>query len=126
MKSMNRTEAQDDGFSLLEVIIAFTVLAISLSIGVQTISGGTGTFKKSAEISRTAIAIDELWSTKIREINNEENRSGELENGVKWRYRSTAIPGKTTVPLYVVKVLVTETDSWEKAVDFTYFVSGKP
>lgn len=124
--SASNHETNDAGFSLLEVIIAFTVLSISLAIGVQTISSGANTFKRATLVSNISFAIDELWVQEIRKINTQGSKSGELPRGIKWQYVSTQVPDQRSIPIYSVAVQITSSETWEGAYKFTYFVGGKP
>ena len=43
-------DGHEAGFTLLETIIAFLILAISLALGVETISQGARTFLRSGDM----------------------------------------------------------------------------
>lgn len=116
----------DAGFSLLEVIVAFTILAISLSYVVQTISSGTQMFNRSANLSRISIAVEDLWVREVRDVNGVVDKSGTSPEGIRWRLTSEAIPTTKKVPLYVVRIEMAESENSSTPYRFTYILSGKP
>lgn len=51
-----------DGFALLEVIIAFLVLSLTLTVTIQVISRGAGTISRSVELDGAMLVMDRLAS----------------------------------------------------------------
>lgn len=104
------------GFSLLEVLVAFTILALSLGVLMQvfsqalnaaTLSGSYGRATALAEAGMDLVGIDIPLEPG--------QRSGETEDGLHWRVQVTEVPmanllpGEAPLPIYLVSSEV----SWD-------------
>lgn len=104
------------GFSLLEVLVAFTILALSLGVLMQvfsqalnaaSLSGTYGRATALAEAGMDLVGIDIPLESGLR--------SGETEDGLQWRVQVTEVPiadllaGEAPLPAYLVSSEVT----WE-------------
>lgn len=103
------------GFSLLEILVAFVILAFSLAAIYQSAGGSV-----NAAISDERHSYALLLAQSV--LNNYQGvppgglaKSGQLENGYSWRFtavkREDNSDTKLTWPLYDVKVVV----SWGNA-----------
>ena len=121
-----QVESMESGFSLLEVIVAFGILAISLAYSTQTISSGTQTFGRSAALSNLAATIANLRAMELKNINGEVRKAGQSEFGMRWEYTSSLIPSGKKTAMYLVRVQVTEPGADAPPYKFNYLISGKP
>lgn len=109
------------GFTLLEVLVAFVILAFTLAIIYQAAGGSVrGTIK--GERQTYALALAESVLNTYRGVpEGGMARSGELENGFRWHIEATPRPvpeeqrNRTAVPLYDVRVRV----EWDGAAGVT-------
>jgi general secretion pathway protein I len=73
------------GFSLLEVLVAFAILAVSLGVLLGIFSRATGATIASAQYSQAATLAESLLTLAGHEIALEEGAvSGETESGFSW------------------------------------------
>ena len=83
--------AAQRGFSLLEVLVAFSILALSLGVLMQIFSSAMRNAMLSQQYSNaTLLAQSTLSSVGIEEPLQEGERSGEWDNGMRWRLFVTA------------------------------------
>ena len=81
---MRRRRSQH-GFSLLEVLVAFAILAVSLGVLLGIFSRATGATIASAQYSQAATLAESLLTLVGHEILLEEGTvSGETESGFSW------------------------------------------
>jgi general secretion pathway protein I len=74
------------GFSLLEVLVAFIILALALGVLMRIFSGGLGNISAAEHYSRAvAIAESELANVGVESPLAEGERTGEVEPGYSWR-----------------------------------------
>lgn len=79
------SRATQRGYTLLEVIVAFAVLALALTLLLGSLSGGTRQIRWSADAGRAALLAQSLLDqTGVGEALQPGRSSGELEAG---RYR---------------------------------------
>ena len=77
---------QNGGFTLLEVLVAFTVLAISLGVLFEIFSTGMRASRSAEEYTRaTLLAESKLATIGITGALEEGESSGEYEDGYAWR-----------------------------------------
>lgn len=107
------------GFSLLEVLVAFIILALALGVLMRIFSGGLGNIGTAEHYSRAvAIAESELAALGVESPLAEGERTGEAATGYTWRtsvqrYETSTQPEAAAGPvdLYQVEVSV----SWDAA-----------
>ena len=81
---MRRRQSQR-GFSLLEVLVAFAILAVSLGVLLGIFSRATSATIASAQYSQAATLAESLLNLVGHEIPLEEGTvSGETESGFSW------------------------------------------
>ncbi len=85
MTAIRRDRAHQTGFSLLEVLVAFAILSISLGVLMQIFSQASRTTVVSSQYSRAA----SLAEAKLNQVGNtitleEGSVSGEPESGFAW------------------------------------------
>jgi general secretion pathway protein I len=81
--------ARQRGFTLLEVIIAFAVLALALTLLLGTLSGSAREVRASADAGRAALHAQSLLDqVGVGEALSPGNRDGEFEDGrYRWHLR---------------------------------------
>lgn len=82
-----RRNSRTQGFTLLEVLVAFTILALMMGVLLQVFSGGL----RTAEVARNHAVGALLAQSKLAAIGIEEplvegERTGAFDNGYRWRY----------------------------------------
>lgn len=82
-----RRNSRTQGFTLLEVLVAFTILALVMGALLQIFSGGL----RTAEIARNHAVGALLAESKLAAIGIEEplvagERNGTFDNGYRWHY----------------------------------------
>ncbi|MCX7544084.1 type IV pilus modification PilV family protein [Marinicella gelatinilytica] len=85
---MMHRRAQQQGFTLIEIIAAFTILAMTFMVVLEILSNSSANTIKSSE--RTEIALEA--NSKLAEIGTtipieEGSVSGDFENGHRWDIR---------------------------------------
>ncbi len=94
-----------DGFTLLETIIAFLILSISLAVAVQTISQGALAFRRSADLQQASLVMEMLAGGEIRSLASPGEISGKI-NSASWRMTATAIGDRYPGNIFVVEVQI--------------------
>jgi general secretion pathway protein I len=84
---MRHLDNRTQGFTLLEVLVAFTIMALVLGVVLQVFSGGM----RTAEIARnhaigTLLAESKLAGIGIEEPLVEGQWTGTFDNGFRWYY----------------------------------------
>ena len=106
------------GFSLLEVLVAFTILAITLGVLTQVFSRALNTAALSGSYGRaTALAEAGIGLVGLDMPLEPGSRAGETEDGLQWQVLVTELPlgnllpGEPPLPAY----LITSEVAWETA-----------
>lgn len=77
------------GFTLIEVLVAMSILAISLTVVLQLFSGGLKSSRLSDEYTRGIFyAREKMDEILLAEELNEGVISGEFDDGFKWRAKA--------------------------------------
>lgn len=100
------------GYTLIEVIVAFAVLALALTLLLGTLSGGARQVRWSADAGRAALLAQSLLDqTGVGEVLQPGRRDGELEDGrYRWSlevepYVDRSRPPPTTVDAFAPQLL---------------------
>lgn len=79
------------GFTLIEIIVAFAVLALGLTLLIGTLSGATRQVRQAGDAGRAALHAQTLMAEYASALQTPANFDGELEDGrYRWRLRATA------------------------------------
>jgi general secretion pathway protein I len=126
---------RQQGFSLLEILVAFSILALSLGVLMQIFSGAT----RNADLARdqtraTALAQSLLASTHVEPVLTASENGGTTDDGLRWRIEVTpfedasepgappAVPMPTSLDLWLIKARVAWGGGFgspERSVDLT-------
>ena len=91
MTSTDPQRRRDDGFTLLEVLVAFAILAIALGVLMQVFSSGLNTANVAERYAwATSLAESHLASIGADEPLRVGEESGELGRGFRWVRTVTA------------------------------------
>lgn len=100
------------GYTLIEVIVAFAILALALTLLLGTLSGGARQVRWAADAGRAALLAQSLLDqTGVGEVLQPGRRDGELEDGrYRWSmevapYVDRARPPATTVDAFSPQLL---------------------
>ena len=109
------------GFSLLEVLVAFAILVISLGALLRVFGGGMRAAALAEEYSRAAIlAESKLASMGVEEPLTEGSREGEFDDTYRWRSLVAEYPVETPTSQIVVSAVklleVTVEVNWSSGV----------
>lgn len=81
-----RAAARQSGFTLLEIVAAFAILAIGLGMAMQAASGAMQQSRQSAEHTRAALhALSVMDTLGVGERLEPGQFEGEFEDGYRWR-----------------------------------------
>lgn len=104
------------GFSLLEVLVAFTILALTLGVLMQVFSRALNTSSLSGTYGRaTALAEAGLGLVGVDIPLRPGSQGGETEDGLRWQVQvaevalDNLLPGEAPVPAYTITSQV----SWD-------------
>ncbi|WP_448506865.1 type IV pilus modification PilV family protein [Immundisolibacter sp.] len=108
------------GFSLLEVLVAFVVLALVLGILMRVFSGALGNIGEAGQFSRAAaIAESRLAAAGVETPLAEGETTGTVEPGLRWKVAVSradeAAAANTTVALAVALYRIDVTVGWGEA-----------
>lgn len=115
-------QSGQDGFTLLETIIAFLILALSLSVTVQTISSGAKTFHRAADLQRANLVMDELVSVQLPTLTETEDRDGQIDES-KWTINARQIDDTYPGGLIAVEVAIRPRGDDGPVFDYFTFVT---
>lgn len=105
------------GFSLIEILVAFVILSLTLSVIMQIFSGGLRNIRRSDDYSRALyLAESRLAALGVEQPLREGAMSGELDRRFRWQssvqpYREAVTADET--PLKVVLYRATVDVSWD-------------
>jgi general secretion pathway protein I len=104
---------KDSGFSLLEVLVAFTLLAMSLGVLMNIFASSTTNVAVSAEHSKALVIAESALAAAGHTAALDTNLSGRaLDGRFAWRVNSSPLTIENTDPKAVQSYLLTATVSW--------------
>jgi prepilin-type N-terminal cleavage/methylation domain-containing protein len=88
-RSKANIEAASGGFTLLEVLVSLTVLAIGAALTLSLISGSMGNIRKVQQKTRTVEHAEAVMELALLDDSNNQPRSftGDFEDGTRWTVR---------------------------------------
>jgi Tfp pilus assembly protein PilV len=109
---------QEEGFALLETIIAFTILSIALAVSLQTVSQSARTLVRAGDMQIASLALDTLVADEFPDFKEEGTFNGQLGDGELWQATTRMIRDDHSRPLLAVSATI-----WPRGSDgprFTY------
>lgn len=88
LAQMSEFATSNKGFTLLEILVAIAILAISLTVILQLFSGGLRSTRVSDRYSRGVFhAREKMEEILVEDRLDEGTREGEFDDAYKWRTR---------------------------------------
>lgn len=121
---MSTPSPRQDGFILVETIVAFAILALALGVSMQTISQSATTLVRAADTQAAGLVFQALAAREFGQLKDEGEFSGLMPSGEPWRIVAQRIRDDHARPLLAVSASV-----WPRGSDgpvYTYqtFVSN--
>jgi general secretion pathway protein I len=85
------------GFTLIEIIVAFGILALGLTLLLGTLSGATRQVRQAGDAGRAALHAQTLLAQHASALQRPTSLDGELEDG-RYRWRLQATPWQDPTP----------------------------
>lgn len=85
------------GFTLIEIIVAFGILALGLTLLLGTLSGATRQVRQAGDAGRAAMHAHTLLAEYTGTLREPANFDGELEDG-RYRWQLQATPWQDPAP----------------------------
>ncbi|MEZ5810817.1 MAG: type II secretion system protein [Rhizobiaceae bacterium] len=98
-------EAGEAGFTLLETIIAFLILSLSLAIAVETISRGGLSFRRAGDLEYASFMMEQLAAGEVRSLAIAGVTSGSIGDG-EWEITARAVEDNFVGDVLLVNVEV--------------------
>jgi type II secretion system protein I len=112
----------DEGFTLLEVIVAFAILALALIATNQSVAMATSQIRRSEEIQQAEMLAQDVLVEIMVGTTVPRSASGDGTSELRWKISSTELRIATNSPLARVTLEIS-TDSGRKVRDYITFVS---
>ena len=99
-------DGREDGFALLETVVAFAILAVALSVSMQTISQSARVFVRSEDMEAAGRILDRIMVRELpllAEAGTVENAPGSTD---LWRIEAEPIRDGHSRPLLAVMVTI--------------------
>ena len=108
--SAMRASVRQAGFSLLEVLVAFVIMALSLGALYQAIGGNVRGIAQADRLMRAALLAEGLLARHRAIPAGGLDESGQSDDGLRWSYRAEPYllpqPSPQGWPLYQVRVSI--------------------
>jgi len=112
----------DEGFTLLEVIVAFAILALTLIATNQSLAMATSQIRRSEEIQLAEMLAQDVLVEIMLGATVPKSASGDGPSKLRWRLSSEKLRIATGSPLARVTLEIS-TDSGRKVRDYVTFLS---
>lgn len=89
---------REDGFALVEAIVAFMILVTALTVGVRAISGGTAAMHRVDRIAVASQVARELHATTVGALPGPGRWSGRHEAGARWTIEAAILVDRDVDP----------------------------
>ena len=92
-----KTRRNAAGFTLIEIIVAFGILALGLTLLIGTLSGATRQVRQAGDAGRAAMHAHTLLAQHASALQAPVSRDGELEEG-RYRWQLQVTPWQDPTP----------------------------
>ncbi|MCB1385652.1 MAG: prepilin-type N-terminal cleavage/methylation domain-containing protein [Nitratireductor sp.] len=113
---------QEAGFTLIEVVIAFTILTLALAVAMQTVSRTGMTFRRSGTLETVTSAAETVLAL-VRTGTGAPRTQGVLEDGTRWSVTREEIPDRREQKLFALRIAITPADGG-RPYDFLTFAAS--
>lgn len=117
----------EDGFTLLETLIAFLILSLVVATATQTIVTSAGALRKAGELSSIDLAADMIFAEKTLVFTKEPAmETGITPDGLSWSLvrKPVALPTTNTFPAIIRLTLTFYSPTSKRPIrSFTTFSS---
>ncbi|WP_298431832.1 hypothetical protein [uncultured Jannaschia sp.] len=117
------TNARDEGFVLLETLVAFLVLAVGLTAAIGAVSQATLAVRGASEASRAADLAREVATVEMQALTGLGATTGEFEDRGAWRLVARELPDGGAIPLLAVTIEIRPAGA-SRAYRFESFALG--
>jgi len=112
----------DEGFTLIEVIVAFAILALALIATNQSVAMATSQIRRSEEIQQAEMLAQGVLIEIMLGATVPRSASGDDPSELRWKLSSTELRIAANSPLARVTLEIS-TDSGRKVRDYVTFLS---
>lgn len=112
----------DEGFTLIEVIVAFAILALALIATNQSVAMATSQIRRSEEIQQTEMLAQGVLIEIMLGATVPRSASGDDPSELRWKLSSMELRIAANSPLARVTLEIS-TDSGRKVRDYVTFLS---
>ncbi len=120
-----RTTAGSEGFALLETVVAFAILALAMTVGVQAISQSVRTYVSSTDLWTANLIRDELAIAAIPTLSEAAVSTGTKGNAL-WRIEAVPVPDEHARALFAVTLTIQPRGADGPVLVYRSFASGEP
>lgn len=114
----------EDGFVLLETLVAFVVLSVALAAAIGAVSQATLAMRRAGEATAAAHIAREVAAVQGGAVAAAGDFSGQAPGGAEWRLSARELPDDNPVPLFAVTIEVLPPRATQSYV-FRSFVVGE-
>ncbi len=125
MTMVEKSTAGSDGFALLETVVAFAILALAMTVGVQAISQSVRTYVSSTDLWTANQIRDQLAIATIPALHEAGVRTG--TSGIAlWQIESAPVGDEHARALFAVTLIIRPRGDAGPTLVYHSFASGEP
>lgn len=106
---------RQQGFTLLEVLAAIVVLSIAFTVLLNTMGYATRALARDKQTTQMALMARSIFAEHAATLARDAQLEGTL-NDIQWRLTSTSVPGRQTIALSRLELLVLQDSRQERFV----------
>lgn len=96
----------DDGFALVEAVVAFAILAVALGVAMATVSQSARVLARAGDMDVASRVLDMLAASEIPAIDEEGTLTGRTDEDAAWRIAAESVRDGHARPLFALTVTV--------------------